>query len=103
MRHPFERRFAPVLVLLLIFFLFLQYFCHAHQEMTPFEYGARNPCVSTTIQVLITQTVRGIARQISACTDTGKLMGADDRLTVQIVLKWVYGYSIAVFSNQVFS
>jgi hypothetical protein len=44
----------------------------------------------------------GVAEQISACPVLGKLIGAGSRLTVQIVLKWVCGYPIAAFLNQVF-
>ena len=64
---------------------------------------AQNRCKPSTVDLLIAPRCRGVAEQISACTDMGKLMGADDRLTVQIVLKWVCGYSIAAFLNQVFS
>jgi hypothetical protein len=58
--------------------------------------------MSLTFQLLIAPICTGVAEQISACTDMGKLMGADGRLTVQIVLKWVCGYPIAAFLNQVF-
>jgi hypothetical protein len=63
---------------------------------------AQNRCVSSTVQLLMAPICVGIAEQINACTDLGKLVGADGRLTVQIVLKWVYGYPIAAFLLSVF-
>ena len=58
---------------------------------------AQNRCMSSSVQLLIAPICMGVAEQISACTDLGKLTGADGRLTVQIVLKWVCGYPIAAF------
>jgi len=63
---------------------------------------AQNRCVSSTVQLPIAPICVALAQQINACTDLGKLMGADGRLTVQIVLKWVYGYPIAAFLLSVF-
>lgn len=63
---------------------------------------AQNRCVSSTVQSQFAPICGGIAEQINACTDLGKLMGAGGRLTVQIVLKWVYGYPIAAFLLSVF-
>jgi hypothetical protein len=58
---------------------------------------AQNRCKRSTEPLLGAPLCGAAAEQISACTDMGKLLGAGDRLTVQIVLKWVYGYPIAAF------
>jgi hypothetical protein len=43
--------------------------------------------VSSTERKPLAPISSSVIGQISACTDLGKLMGADRRLTVQIVLK----------------
>jgi hypothetical protein len=63
---------------------------------------AQNRCTSSTVQLQLAPICVGVAEQINTCTDLGKLMGTDGRLTVQIVLKWVYGYPIAAFLLSVF-
>jgi hypothetical protein len=50
---------------------------------------SRKRGVSSTERKPLAPISGSVIGQISACTDLGKLMSADGRLTVHVVLKWV--------------